>query len=105
MRRLVFGSLLVACVPAGSSADATPPSSAPDPMFADALEVLCDRVAARNVSAWGQAMLPNDSLGDLPMRVDAGEATARCELGRLMRRHARRACHGSIPRLVASCGD
>lgn len=97
MRRLAFALVLVACAPAGSSSS--------DAVLADDLANLCGRVAARDVSAWSQPMVRTASLGALTIRVDGGEEAARCELGRLMRRHARRACRGSSPGLVASCSD
>jgi hypothetical protein len=72
-------------------------------MIAADLEMLCRRVEARNVSAWSQPVYRTPSLGPLTMRVDQGDAAARCELGRLMRRHARRPCADVSDGLVDAC--
>lgn len=46
-----------------------------------------------------------DEMQSLTVRVDQGDASARCELGRLMRKHQRTTCKQSIPALLSSCGD
>ncbi len=90
---------LFACA---ASTTSRPPDHA-EAALAHDLRVLCGRVAEGSVSAWSQAVMETDEVRDLTLRVDQGEEAARCELGRLMRAHAPRACARTADSLAASC--
>jgi len=85
------------------AAPADETAGADEATLAADLELLCRRVEARNVSAWSQPVLQTRALTELTMRVDRGEAAARCQLGRLMRAHARRTCAHVSDGLVDDC--
>ena len=95
----LLGATLLACT---ASATSRPPDHA-EAALAHDLRVLCGRVAERSVSAWSQAVMETDEVRELTLRVDQGDEAARCELGRLMRAHAPRACEHTADSLAASC--
>lgn len=80
-----------------------PPEDASDARIAADLRTLCRRAADRSLASWGQATMMTDEVGSITQRIDQGDEAARCELGRLMRKHERAACKQSIPTLLSSC--
>ncbi len=74
-----------------------------DAAIASDLQTLCNRIAARSVSAWGQAAMMTDEVQSLTFRIDQGDEAARCELGRLMKKHQPRTCRETSKGLVTRC--
>lgn len=94
-------ALMLACVSACHHGSARAPE---DTVTLDAeLAGLCERVTARTISAWSQPVYRSRELVALTPRVDAGEPTARCELGELMRSRRVQACRGVARGLRSAC--
>jgi hypothetical protein len=78
-------------------------ASSDDVALASDLRTLCERISARNVSAFSQPLFQTDVMRALTVRVDQGDEAARCELSRRMRRHARAVCATTARGLARSC--
>ena len=67
------------------------------------LRTLCARVRDGSASSWGQPLLATPSLAELTTRVDQGDESAWCELGRMMQTYAVAECAESMPGLLEAC--
>lgn len=99
------------CRPEGAPApvEATEPArvAASEPSDGTALQTdlssLCQRIAARRISAWSQPMYLSTEVRDLTIQIDQGSETARCELGTLMQARRLRECRETAKNLRESC--
>ena len=101
MRTFVLLVLLLGCRHA-SEADGGAASEAG--AVRDDLHVLCERIAAGQISAWSQPVYRSRKVRDLTIAIDRNDDDARCRLAALMRKHRLRECNEAEDSLSIRCG-
>lgn len=100
MRPLVLLVLLLGCRHA-SEADGGSPSGGS--AVRDDLHVLCERLAAGQISAWSQPVYRSRKVRELTLAIDRNDDGARCRLAALIRKHRLRECQEAEDSLSLRC--